>query len=92
MVKVGMYPMASSEIAEEECLCIIKSAGFDFVCLGMRKITDGGLGDALKVCEKLDLPVDNIHLNGAGTTELWSDDPYGDEVTERYCREIEYCA
>ena len=47
MVKVGMYPMKSSQFSDEECLRIIKSVGFDFVCLGMRKIADGGLGDIL---------------------------------------------
>lgn len=92
MVKVGMYPMAGDGMSDEECLRMIKAAGFDFVCLGMRKIADRSLGDALKICEKLDLPVDNIHLIGTGTTEIWSEGRYGDEVAERYCRQIEYCA
>ncbi len=92
MVKVGMYPMKSSQYSDEECLRIIRSVGFDFVCLGMRKIADGGLGDILKACEKLDLPVDNIHLTGGGTTDIWAEGQAGEDVTARYCREIEFCS
>lgn len=92
MVKVGMYPMKSSQYSDEECLRIIKSVGFDFVCLGMRKIADGGLGDILKACEKLSLPVDNIHLTGNGTTDIWEEGQAGEDITARYCREIEFCS
>lgn len=88
MTKVGTY--ASGDMPFEDRLRVLRSTGFDFVALSLDLF--GKEGDELernvRLCEKYSLPIDNIHLTGSHTTAMWDDTPLGDEVCERYCREI----
>jgi sugar phosphate isomerase/epimerase len=88
MTKVGTY--ISGDLPFEDRVRILKSTGFDFGALGLSLFSTEGdeLEQAVRLCEKHDFPIDNIHLTGAKTTALWDSDPLGDEICDRYCREI----
>lgn len=87
-MKVGTY--ISGDLPFEERLRVLKSIGFDFGALGLGLFSMEGdeLEQAARLCEKHDFPIDNIHLTGAKTTAIWSDDALGEEICDRYCREI----
>ncbi len=89
MIKIGTYILGSSELSAEEKIIQTKEAGFDFVGLGLGLFAGDELEPTVELCAKHSLPIDNIHLTGAKTTALWSDDELGDRVCDRYCREIE---
>ena len=86
MVKVGTY--VSGDLPFEERLQIIKNTGFDFVALSLSLFETDELEDCAKLCEKYGFAVDNIHLSGKSTTDMWKIGSEGDEICERYCREI----
>lgn len=88
MTKVGTY--ISGDLPFEERLRVLKSIGFDFGALSLSLFSKEGdeLEQAARLCEKHDFPIDNIHLTGAKTTALWDSDLLGNEVCDRYCREI----
>ena len=90
MIKVGTYVLGS--FPSDNKIQIIKNAGFDFVGLGLELFQSDAIEDTVKLCEKLDLPVDNIHLTGASTTNIWNEGIEGDEICERYCNEIKRAA
>lgn len=90
MLKLGMYMLRDAALSDEERLRIMKSTGFDFVCLGTSPYADGDLAATVALCERLDIPVENVHLTGAKTTLIWNETADGDEIADRYCREIEY--
>jgi sugar phosphate isomerase/epimerase len=92
MIQIGTYLMRDAIYTPEERLRIIKSAGFDFVCLNMDKLLEGetvGLTPAM--CERVGMPIDNVHLTGKGTHAVWAEGERGDKVTARYCKEIALC-
>lgn len=88
MKPIGQYLItdpAAQDTTLEEKLRFYKELGFDFVCTSSRKVLET---DFLPLCEKLSLPIDNVHLTGEETNALWLPGPRGDEVMERYCQEI----
>ena len=88
MTKVGTD--ISGDMPFEERLRVLKHTGFDFGALSLSLFGAEGdeLEQSVRLCEKHDFPIDNIHLTGAKTTALWDSDPLGDEICDRYCREI----
>ncbi len=90
MIQIGTYVHGGGNI--EEKFVAIKNAGFDFVAIGMGALSDGSLEYQVELCKKYGLEIDNIHLTGAKTTEIWFDDELGDKVCARYCKEIKMAA
>lgn len=90
MIQIGTYVHGGGNI--EEKIIAIKNAGFDFVAIGMGALSDGTLEYQVELCEKYGLPIDNIHLTGGKTTEIWFEGELGDKVCERYCKEIKMAA
>lgn len=90
MLKLGMYLLRDESLSDEERLRIMKSTGFDFVCLGMPPYADGDLAATVSLCGRLGIPVENVHLSGTKTTLIWNEGDEGDAIADRYCREIEY--
>ena len=90
MIQIGTYVHGGSNY--EEKIIAIKNAGFDFVALGMGALSDGTLEYQVELCQKYGLPIDNIHLTGGKTTEIWFEGELGDKVCDRYCREIKMAA
>lgn len=86
MVKVGTYVFGDLPFGDR--LKVLKNTGFDFVGLGMELFKGDELEEDVKLCEKYGFEVDNIHLTGGNTTEMWSEGSIGDEICERYCKEI----
>jgi len=89
MVKIGTH--LSGAFSFEEQLQVLKNTGFDFVglTLGLFKAEGDLVERTVSLCEKYGFEIDNIHLTGSKTNVMWSDDPLGDEICDRYCREIE---
>ena len=86
MIQIGTYVHGGGNY--EEKIIDIKNAGFDFVAIGMGALSDGTLEYQVELCKKYGLEIDNIHLTGGKTTEIWFEGELGDKVCERYCREI----
>lgn len=86
MVKVGTYVFGN--LPFEERLQAIKGAGFDFVALGLDLFETDELEADVNLCEKYGFEIDNIHLSGKSTTDIWKQGSEGDEICERYCKEI----
>jgi sugar phosphate isomerase/epimerase len=58
----------------------------------MGALSDGSLEYQVELCKKYGLDIDNIHLTGGKTTEIWFEGELGDKVCARYCREIKMAA
>lgn len=87
MPEYGIYPVSWPGMSREDMLAAIKDAGFDFICADM----PGDLPEYVRLAEKHGLPIDNIHLTGNDTNTVWEEGPRGDEVIERYKREMLIC-
>ncbi len=90
MIQIGTYVHGGGNI--EEKIIAIKNAGFDFVAIGMGALSDDSLEYQVELCKKYGLEIDNIHLTGGKTTEIWFEGELGDKVCARYCREIKRAA
>ena len=90
MIQIGTYVHGGGNY--EEKIIAIKNAGFDFVAIGMGALSDGTLEYQVELCKKYGLEIDNIHLTGGKTTEIWFEGELGDKVCARYCREIKMAA
>ncbi|MBO5702022.1 MAG: hypothetical protein J6S71_06255 [Clostridia bacterium] len=90
MIQIGTYVHGGGNY--EEKIIAIKNAGFDFVAISMGALSDGTLEYQVELCKKYGLEIDNIHLTGGKTTEIWFEGELGDKVCERYCREIRMAA
>ena len=80
MIQIGTYVHGGGNI--EEKIIAIKNAGFDFVAIGMGALSDGSLEYQVELCKKYGLDIDNIHLTGGKTTEIWFEGELGDKVTD----------
>lgn len=92
MIQIGTYVHGGEYLSSEEKLAAIKEAGFDFVALGMSAFSEDNLEELVELCKKYGFEIDNIHLTGSKTTEIWFDGELGDKVCARYCREIKRAA
>ena len=58
----------------------------------MDKLLEGeAVGLTPAMCERVGMPIDNVHLTGKGTHSVWAEGERGDKVTARYCKEIALC-
>ncbi|MBQ8894361.1 MAG: sugar phosphate isomerase/epimerase [Clostridia bacterium] len=84
-MKFGTYTFNYEDLPLLDRLERIRGVGFDFVALDRTELEEG-----IPLCEKLGIPVENVHLNSRGTSKMWLEDDEG--ITERYCDQIAYCA
>lgn len=90
MPLLGIYPPSAENIAPEKRLAMVKEAGFDFVCLGIKAASQGDPNAITPMmCEKAGLECDNVHLTCNGSHALWAPGEEGDAIVARLCREIE---
>ena len=89
MPKIGTY-IPKGDIPTQDKLRMIRDAGFDFVCFGYGRFSSGDVSP--EMCAKYGLEFDNIHLSGDKTNFIWGKDEIGDEICERYCKEIRECS
>ena len=82
------YFNCGRELTLEERLQLIRQAGYDYVCLDYSQ----ELAATVRACEKIGLPIENVHLDCDGTSYLWMDGEQGSAVTESYCQQIRTCA
>ena len=92
MIKLGTYAIGGSDLHPSEKLRIIKSAGFDLICLSYWTLANPEASKiSPELCAKLGLEVDHLHLTGNGTHHLWEQGEQGDAIAERFCAEIVGC-
>ncbi|MBR6300072.1 MAG: TIM barrel protein [Clostridia bacterium] len=88
MKPVGLYMINDSDatyLTLADRVKLFAETGFDYICFSASQALET---DALQLAEKNGLPVDNVHLSGAGTNDLWHEGLAGDSIVERYCSEI----
>ena len=88
MKPIGLYMINdpdASHLTLADRIRLFADTGFDYVCFSVAQALET---DALELAEKNGLPVDNVHLSGPETNDLWLEGLAGDAVAERYCREI----
>lgn len=87
-MKFGTYTFPCDDLPMTERLTRIRDVGYDFVGIGWYPET----AEFVKHCDKIGLPIENIHLKCNGTSKLWLDDDSGDEIANFYCEQIRACA
>ena len=88
MKPVGLYMINDSNAAHltlADRISLFAETGFDYICFSAKQALET---DALELAQKYGLPVDNVHLSGPGTNDLWHEGLAGDSIVERYCTEI----
>ena len=71
----------------EDRLNLVQRAGFTFTGLDFAE----NFFPALKHCEKIGLPIENVHLACNGTSYIWVGGEEADAMVESYCRQIKTC-
>ena len=90
MQQIGIYPVRNPDLSVRERIHITKQIGFDYVCAGsIEQLMETGPDSFLSSAEREGLPVDNVHLTGGNTTDIWFPAPLGDEIVERYRKEMQ---
>lgn len=90
MPYLGIYVPTVESIPPRDRLLMTKQAGFDFVCLGIgAAFEEKPHAITGPMCEEIGIECDNVHLTCNGAHALWADDPKGDAIIERWCREID---
>lgn len=77
MQKIGIYAgLGYPGVSLEQRLSMIKNAGFNTVCLNFEedmKSTETDWANQVNLTDRYELPVQSVHLTGAGMTEIWKD-------------------
>jgi sugar phosphate isomerase/epimerase len=94
MQKFSIYTCALRNTPMEEQIALIKETGFDSICVEYMKNEDGvyTCEDQVKLAEKYDLPIENVHLSGSRMSSVWSDCEEGEFVTERLITQLKEMA
>jgi len=87
-MKFGTYTFPCDDLPMTERLTRIRDVGYDFVALNYFP----EIAEHVNHCEKIGLPIENIHLKCNGTSKLWLDDDSGDAIEDFYCEQIRLCS
>ena len=91
-IKIGGYLPYHPKVALYDRLRLFREFGFEVI-----GITPGGINATDKntvtprLAEKFGYEIDNVHLTGTETNKMWFDCLEGEDVFDRYCREIKTC-
>lgn len=89
MMQYGTYVYfnCNKELSPEQRLELIQRGGYDFVGLHY----GAEFVPAVKHCEKIGLPIENVHLDCDGTSYIWVDEEHGSAMVDSYCEQIKTC-
>ena len=90
-MKYSIYSGVTTAYPIEKRIAAIRDVGFDAVCLDFEAeliATETPWENQVHLCEKYGLPIENVHLTGAGMTEVWSEGTAGDAVIDRLIKEL----
>lgn len=91
--QLGGYLPACGKLTVRDRLKLFREAGFHFVALSMPGIyVTAEAAVTPRLAEHFGLEIDNVHLTGTATNQLWRDCLEAEDVLDRYCNEIELCA
>ena len=82
---------AGSKSPLEDRFRAIRAVGYDRVCLNFdeRKLDEEtSWENQVRLADRYGLPIENVHLSGAGMTAVGSDTQAGDDVTQRLIDEL----
>ena len=90
MRKLGIYPVSDPNLSLCERIRITSQIGFDYIAAGsVTQLLTPGKEGFLTTAEKEGLEIDNVHLSGDGTSKVWLSGEFGDQVIDRYKREMQ---
>lgn len=90
MQALGLYRVKNDQLSISEILHLIKKTGFDFIAASTpAQLEDTAPDGFMQTAKRLNLPIDNVHLSGPRTSTIWYPGAEGDQIVERYCREID---
>ncbi|MBR6787804.1 MAG: TIM barrel protein [Clostridia bacterium] len=90
MQALGLYRVKNDQLSISEILHLIKKTGFDFIAASSpAQLEDNAPNGFMQTAKRLNLPIDNVHLSGPRTSTIWYPGSEGDQIVERYCREID---
>ena len=90
-MKYAIYSGVTTAYPIEERMSAIRDVGFDAVCLDFEAeliATETPWENQVRLAEKYGLPIENVHLTGAGMTDVWSDGAQGGYVIDRLIKEL----
>ena len=91
--KIGGYLPRNPKYSVRDRLRLFCEAGFEFIALDMYGTTAmDDKSTTPRLALEYGLPIDNVHLTGTATNQLWRDCIEAEDVLDRYCREIKLCA
>ena len=92
-IRLGGYLPHHPTVSLHDRLRLFREAGFALIGITPEGINAASTNAVTPhLAHKYGFEIDNVHLTGAGTNKLWLDSPEGEDVLERYCREIRTCA
>ncbi len=90
MRQLGLYLVKSSTLSIRERMHMTAQAGFDYICASSpAQLAERGEDSFIAGAEREGLPIDNVHLTGSGTNKIWWPGSEGDDIIERYKREMD---
>lgn len=90
MQALGLYRVKTDALPIKDILHLIKKTGFDYIAASSpAQLADDAPDGFMQTARKLNLPIDNVHLTGSRTSTIWYPGTEGDEIVDRYCREID---
>ena len=91
MQKFSIYAGVATKYPFEERMAAIAAAGYDAVCLDFERDMEGTEGtweSQMKLAQRYALPVENVHLTGAGMNAVWSEGEEGEYMKNRLIDEL----
>ncbi|MGI6167057.1 MAG: hypothetical protein ACOYIA_02835 [Eubacteriales bacterium] len=84
MAEIATYPVKWDKYSPKDTLSVIKSAGFQAICLRMDIFSDS---PSIKIEDyyKSGLRIENAHLDSAGTSHMWFEGIKGKTRKEDLC-------
>lgn len=82
-----LYFKCGKELSTEQRLDLLQRVGYEFVGLDY---SDSFI-PAVKHCEKIGMPIEDVHLACDGTSYIWVEAERGNAMVESYCEQIKTC-
>lgn len=91
-IRLGGYLPNHPSVALHDRLRLFREAGFELIGITPEGINATSANAVTpRLAHKYGFEIDNVHLTGTETNKLWLDCLEGEDVFDRYCREIRTC-
>ena len=91
-IRLGGYLPNHPTVGLHDRLRLFREAGFEVIGITPEGINATSANAVTpRLAHKYGFEIDNVHLTGTETNKLWLDCLEGEDVLDRYCREIRTC-